>query len=99
MKSDAIFTSPHALPMWLLCFCLIGLAIAAGLVLENRSAFGSRFNGVSHAAPAAATPTNFPCDLPLAEGERSIAAVDFRGGAYHLTCSATRPFITKKGGK
>lgn len=48
---------------------------------------------------AQATPANWPCPLPAAEGERSVVTLEKRGGVYDVTCRdivrLIRPFAPK----
>ncbi len=44
---------------------------------------------------AKATPATWPCPLPAAEGDQSVAILTKRGPVFDVTCRDIRPFIRK----
>jgi hypothetical protein len=85
---------PSTLHSITLTICLIGLCAAAALTYANGTPLPTIIAALSPpAAPAQATPARWPCPLPIAEGQKSVAILKKRGAVFDVTCRDIHPLI------
>lgn len=77
-----------------LAICLIGLCAAAALTYANGTPLPTIIAALAPpAAPAQAMPAMWPCPLPIAEGQKSVAILKKRGAVFDVTCRDIHPLI------